>query len=112
MIWLFIGAILVGVLTGMALRVPAALMLSGLLGLASFSYMAFSEYSILAAAVTAFGLLAAVQLGYFGGLLLSGVFPKKKAIIGLTNPSRNDTFLASWLGDSGDVCSQQTSLSR
>jgi hypothetical protein len=77
MIWMFIAAIVVGVLTGLALRAAAVVILTGILALASFAYLAFSGYSILGAAVIAFGLLAAVQLSYFAGLLLSAVLPEK-----------------------------------
>lgn len=77
MIWMFIAALVAGVLAGLVLRAFAVVMLSGVLGLASFGYLAFSGYSVLGAMLIAFGLLAAVQLGFFAGLLLSGVFPEK-----------------------------------
>lgn len=77
MIWMFIAAIVVGMLGGLALRAPAVVVLSGILGVAAFGYIAISGYSILGAVVIAFGLAAAVQLGFFAGVLLSAIFPER-----------------------------------
>lgn len=80
MLWLIAMAGAIGVLLGLQLfRVHLIVAVSGVLALACIAVASVAQWSLLTGFAFAFALMGALQGGYLGGVLLSGVRARAKA---------------------------------
>ena len=76
MLWAFASATLMGIVFGLFLRVPAVLAASVLIVASCIGLMPIAHWSLLPTVAFTFGMLAAFQYGYLGGVLARRLFAR------------------------------------
>jgi hypothetical protein len=76
MLWAFAAATLMGFVFGLFLRVPAVLAASVMLVASCIALMPIAHWSLLPTVAFTFGMLAAFQYGYLGGVWARRLSPR------------------------------------